>query len=206
MSHRGRTFIERDSRGRERLVLSRSGSHHRSSSQGRRPIRDLLDEAETREEALTAEIRSLQSRLSFAQRDQWHLQNLRTEHQKVVNEHYGCRHLQAQLEAQVREVRRVETLLAEEESRNDRLTHKNEKLEEKIRLMKRGSREGEGLRESYEQKALEVEVLRQRLIERDHEIRDRDDALRLAETRIAEKNSRIVYLKDFLRTQGFRVE
>ncbi len=100
----------------------------------------------------------------------------------------------------------METLLAEEESRNDRLTHKNEKLEEKIRLMKRGSREGEGLRESYEQKALEVEVLRQRLIERDHEIRDRDDALRLAETRIAEKNSRIVYLKDFLRTQGFRVE
>lgn len=201
-----RTYIERDSRGRERLVLSRSGSHHRSSSHGRLPLRDLLDEAEIREEALTAEVRSLQLQLSEAKRSEWHLQNLRIEHQKVVNEHYGCRHMQAQLEAQVREVRRLETLLAQEEERNDKLLNKNERLEEKIRLMKRGSREGEGLREGYEQKVLEVEVLRQRLVERDHEIRDAAIRLRLAETRITDKNETIVYLKDYLRSKGFRVD
>ncbi|KAF8862153.1 hypothetical protein BDZ45DRAFT_739456 [Acephala macrosclerotiorum] len=163
------------------------------------PVRDLLEQAETREEALAAEVRSLQSRLSLAQRSEWHLQNLRIEHQKVVNEHYGCRHLQQQLEANVREVRRLESTLAKEEDINDKLVHKNEKLEEKVRLMKRGSRESDGLREAYEQKELEVEVLRQRLMER-------DETLRLAEVRIAEKNSRIVYLKEFLWTKGYRVE
>ena len=73
----GRTYVERDSRGRERLVYSRSGSQYRSSSQGRTPVRDLLEQAESREEALAAEVRSLQSRLSLAQRAEWHLQNLR---------------------------------------------------------------------------------------------------------------------------------
>lgn len=200
-----RTYIERDSRGRERLVVSRAGSRRRSSSQGRVPLRDLLEEAEARQEALAAEVRSLQIQLSEAKRSEWHLQNLRIEHQKVVNEHYGCRRMEAQLEGQVREVRKVDTLLAQEEDRNRQLVHKNERLEEKIRLMKRGSREGEGLREGYEQKLLEVEILRQRLVERDSEIRDRDDTIRLAETRIREKNSRIVYLTNFLRTKGFRV-
>lgn len=117
----------------------------------------------------------------------------------MVNEHYGCRHLQQQLEVNVREVRRLESALAKEEDANDKLVHKNDKLEEKIRLMKRGSRESDGLREAYEQKELEVEVLRQRLMER-------DETLRLAEVRIAEKNSRIVYLKEFLWTKGYRVE
>lgn len=200
-----RTYIERDSRGRERLVLSRSGSHHRSSSHGRVPLRDLLDEAAIREEELIGEVRSLQLQLSEAKRSEWHLQNLRIEHQKVVNEHHGCRHMQAQLEVHIREVKKAEALLAQEEDRNDKLTSKIERLEDKVRLMKRGSREGEGLRENYEQKVLEVEILRQRLIERDHEVRDRDDALRLAETRIREKNERIVYLNNFLRRQGFRV-
>ncbi|KUJ22933.1 uncharacterized protein LY89DRAFT_161057 [Mollisia scopiformis] len=201
-----RTYIERDSRGRERLVLSRTGSYRRSSSQGRIPLRDLLDEAEVREEALTAEVRSLQLQLSESKRSEWHLQNLRIEHQKVVNEHYGCRHMQAQLEAQGREVRKVEALLAQEEDRNDKLMNKNERLEEKIRLMKRGSREGEGLREGYEQKVLEVEVLRQRLVERDVEIRDAAVRLRLAETRLVDKNETIIYLKDYLRSKGFRVD
>jgi hypothetical protein len=113
--------------------------------------------------------------------------------------------MEAQLEAQVREVRKVEALLVQEEDRNRKLLHKIERLEEKVRLMKRGSQEGEGLREGYEQKALEVEILRQRILERDGEIRDRDDTIRLAETRIREKNSRIVYLTNFLRTKGFRV-
>ncbi|CZR59773.1 uncharacterized protein PAC_09667 [Phialocephala subalpina] len=177
--------------------LSLPGTHYRSSSHGRRSHADLLEEAEKREKALTAEVHSLQTRLSVAQRDQWHLQNLRTEHQKLVNEHYECRHLRAQLEGQAKEVRRVETMLADERDRLEGLTLKTEKLEEKVRRQK--GRDSEGIREAYEQKALEVEALRQRLVER-------EETIRLAETRIAEKNSMITYLKNFLSTHGFRVE
>ncbi|KAG4432469.1 hypothetical protein IFR05_012059 [Cadophora sp. M221] len=198
-----RPYIERDSRGRERLVLSggRSPSHHRrTSSNGEPTTHQLLVEAESREQTLISEVSSLQTRLSMAQRDQWHLQNLRTEHQRVVNEHYQCRNVGAQLDAQVREVRRVEDLLGEEEERNAKLEHKNEKLEEKIRMLKRGSAgAAEGYQRRYEEKLLEVEVLRQRVLER-------DELVRLAETRIAEKNRTIVYLKNYLRTHGFRVE
>ncbi|KAH7410847.1 hypothetical protein BKA64DRAFT_772211 [Cadophora sp. MPI-SDFR-AT-0126] len=198
MSNR-RPYIERDSRGRERLVLGRSSSHshRRASSYGDRPTQDLLDDAEAREQSLISQVSSLQTQLSMAQRDQWHLQNLRAEHQRVVNEHYQCRNMRAQLDAQVREVRRMEDLLVEEEDRNAKLVHKNEKLEEKIRLLKRGS--GESYQRRYEEKLLEVEMLRTRLVEK-------EDVIRLAETRIADKNSTIVYLKNYLRTHGFRVE
>jgi hypothetical protein len=72
--------------------------------------------------------------------------------------------VQAQLEAQVKELRKVESLLTQEEDRNSQLLRKTERLEEKIRLMKRGSRE------DYEQKALEVEILRLRLSEKDYEL------------------------------------
>ncbi|KAH7346421.1 hypothetical protein BKA65DRAFT_276343 [Rhexocercosporidium sp. MPI-PUGE-AT-0058] len=198
-----RPYIERDSRGRERLVLGgRSPSHRRTSSYGDKTTQQLLDEAEAREQTLISEVSSLQTRLSMAQRDQWHLQNLRTEHQRVVNEHYQCRNVRVQLDAQIREVRRMEDLLVEEEERNAKLVHKNEKLEEKVRLLKRGSGSMtvvEGWQRRYEEKLLEVEMLRQRLVER-------DEGLRLAETRIADKNSTIVYLKNYLRTHGFRVE
>ncbi|KAH6713911.1 hypothetical protein DL95DRAFT_184677 [Leptodontidium sp. 2 PMI_412] len=195
-----RPYIERDSRGRERLVLGgRSPSHRRASSIGEPTTHQLLVEAEAREQTLISEVSSLQTRLSMAQRDQWHLQNLRTEHQRVVNEHYQCRNMGAQLDAQVREVRRIEDLLVEEEERNAKLEHKNEKLEEKVRLLKRGSAGAEGYQRRYEEKLLEVEVLRQRMLEK-------DELVRLAETRIAEKNRTIVYLKSYLRTHGFRVE
>lgn len=191
-----RGYIERDSRGRERLVLGRTSSHRRSSSYGTKTTQELLDEAEAREQVLISEISSLQTRLSEAQRDQWHLQNLRAEHQRVVNEHYQCRNMRAQLEAQVREVARYDDLLANEEDKSERLHHKNEKLEEKIRLLKRGS--GENYRARYEEKLVEVEMLRTRMVEK-------DEMLRLAETRLTEKNSTIVYLKNYLRTHGFRV-
>jgi len=105
--------------------------------------------------------------------------------------------MREQLEAQVREVRRIEDLLGDEEDKSDRLLHKNEKLEEKLRLMKRGSRDME-YKARYEEKLLEGEVLRQRLVERDEE-------LRLAQTRISDKNQTILYLKNYLRTHGFRV-
>jgi len=181
--------IERDGRGRERLV--RSSSHREGGSHGRgRNARELLSDAEEQIETLNGEILSLQTRLSYAQRDNWQYQN-------IVNEHQQCRNIRAQLDAQVREVRRLEDLLADEEDTSARLRHKNEELKEKYRLMKRGSREEE-FKLRYEEKLAEVEVLRRRLAER-------DEMLALAETRIANKNRTILYLKNYLRSHGFNV-
>ena len=181
--------IERDGRGRERLV--RSSSYREGGSHGRaRSARELLNEAEERIETLNGEILSLQTRLSYAQRDNWQFQN-------IVNEHQQCRNTRAQLDAQVREVRRLEDLLADEEDASARLRHKNEELKEKYRLMKRGNREDE-FRLRYEEKLAEVEVLRRRLAEK-------DQLLGVEETRIADKDRTIVYLKDYLRRHGFHV-
>ncbi|KAI9054481.1 hypothetical protein LZ554_001639 [Drepanopeziza brunnea f. sp. 'monogermtubi'] len=192
MYHR-RGYVERDSRGRERLFIGQPSSRYRSSSYGHETTQELLDEAEAREQDLTSQVSSLQARLSVAQRDQWHLQNLRTEHQRVVNEHYQCRNMRAQLDAQVRGIARIDNLLAHEEDKSERLHRKNEKLEETIRLLKRGG--GESYRARYEEKLLEVELLRTRMVEK-------GDQLRLAETRIAEKNSTISKPKNFLRAHG----
>lgn len=181
--------IERDRWGRERLV--RTASNREGGSHGRaRSTRELLNEAEEREQLLNGEILSLQTRLSYAQRDNWQYQN-------IVNEHQHCRNLRGQLEAQVREVRRLEDLLADEEDTTAGLKHKNEELREKYRLMKRGSREEE-FKLRYEEKLAEVEVLRRRLAEK-------DELLALAETRITDKNRTIVYLKNYLRNHGFHV-
>ena len=173
-----RAFVERNSRGKERIVLTRS------SSLGRPSTRELLHEAEAREQDLIAQNQDLRARLSFAQKAEWTLQNVRLEHQRLAEEHYHCRHLRAQLEAQVREVRRIEDKLEDEE-------YRSEKLEEKIRLLKRG-RGGHDYRQRYEQKVQEVELLRRRLSESE----------RLSETRLADKNRIILYLKNILRAHG----
>jgi hypothetical protein len=181
--------IERDGRGHERLV--RTSSYREGGSHGRgRSTRELLNEAEERVEVLNGEVLSLQTRLSYAQRDNWQYQN-------IVNEHQQCGHIRGQLDAQIREVQRLEDLLADEEDANARLKSKNEELKEKYRLMKRGSREEE-YKLRYEEKQLEVEVLRRRLAEK-------DEMATLAEARIMEKNRTIVYLKNYLRTHGFHV-
>lgn len=194
-----RSYIERDSRGR--LVTVRSPSHHRSSSQGRPTTRELLNDAEEREQILIGEMQALRTQLSFAQRSEWQLERFRHEHQNLVNEHYHCRTTREQLEQQIL---RVEELLSEEEHKTSRLEQKYERSKEENRLLKRTS--GESFRTRYEEKVQEVEVLRQRLA-------SRDATIRLAETRIAEKNNIIDqkngiinYLKAFLRREGFRVE
>lgn len=209
MPHRT-AYVERDSRGRDRLVIPRSG---RSHSHGRLSDRELLNESEEREAALSVEISALQTRLSYAQRDQWQLQQLREEHQRLVNAHNGCRNLHAQLDTQVREVRRFEDMLADEEDKSERLTRKIDELKgkieeykERIRLMRRTSGEFEVYRARYEEKAVEVDILKQRLLERDQRLLERDEQLRLAETRVADRNSTIAYLKNYLRTHGFRVD
>ncbi|KAE9365527.1 hypothetical protein N431DRAFT_488665 [Stipitochalara longipes BDJ] len=68
----------------------------------------------------------------------------------------------------------------------------NHKLPKKI-----GSREGH-FKLGYEEGLAEVGTLQLRLTEK-------DDVLTLANTRIAEKNRTILYLKDYLRNHGFHV-
>ena len=128
---------------------------------------------------------ALRHRLSVAERDCWDFRNLTADYQRLVNEHHQCRYLRAQLDAQIRETRRVEDKLDDEKDRVDKLT-------ETLRRMK-------SYRKKYEEKWNEVEVLQRRLLER-------DDRLRLAETRIADKNKMIIYLKNALRARGFRVD
>lgn len=247
--------------------LSLPGTHYRSSSHERRSHADLLDVAEKREKAVASGTNSLQTRLSVAQRDQWHLQDLRTEHEELVNEHDECIHLRAQLEMQAIQVRDLKDMLADMENTAEKLARGNRELEEKAWLNRetyeQKSREVEVLRLKLEDKdneiraiveqrvqevkalrlepvesnkmiqaraeqraqevrlelverdkmiqardeqMAEVEVLRLMVVERDKEIQARDEMIRLAETRVAEKNSEIVSLTNFLRTQGFRVE
>lgn len=202
MPHRT-VYLERDARGRERVVIPRL---ERSRSHDRKSDRELLIESEEREAALSIEISALQNRLSYAQRDQWQLEQLRAEHQRLIHAHNNCRNTHAQLDAQVREVRRIEDLLADEVDKVERLRQKVEDLKERIRLIKRTSGEFEAYRARYEEKALEVEVLKQRLVEKDQRIIERDEQVRLAEARVADKNSTILFLKNYLRTHGFRVE
>ena len=198
-----RVTVERDSRGRERIVL-RPASRARSRSQGH------LCSVQEREDALTAEIASLRDQLSFAKMDSYELQKLQAEH-------YQCRANQAQLEARIRGFTLLKDDLAEEREDNKKLNRKIEKLEEKIRLMKRGS--GESFRTKYEDAsldaetyAIECEQLRLRIAEQNEELLQRRNDIRVLETRLIEKNTTIVernstidYLKHFLSIEGYRV-
>jgi hypothetical protein len=105
--------------------------------------------------------------------------------------------MQAQLEAQVREVRRLDDLLADEEDKAEKYKARTEKLEEKIRLLKRGI--VEDYRGRYDTAMRDLELLTQRLGEK-------NEMLRLADTRVADKNRTILYLKDYLQQLGYRVQ
>ncbi|KAG0651234.1 hypothetical protein D0Z07_1883 [Hyphodiscus hymeniophilus] len=174
-----KVYVEEDRHGRKKFVIERRGSSSRSSTA------ELLEAAEEREASLSAENIALRNRLSVAERDAWEFRNLTAEYQHLVNEHHQCRYLRAQLDAQIRDTRRVEDRLDDEKDR----VHK---MGETLRRMK-------SYKEKYDEKWNEVEVLKRRILER-------DDILRLAETRIEDKNKLIIYLKKYLRDHGFRVE
>jgi hypothetical protein len=157
----------------------------------------MLDAAEEREAILIAENNALRTRLSAAQRDQWEFQNLTIAYQNLVNDHRQCRYLRGQLDAQVMETRALEDRLDDERDKREKWERKNEKLKEEIHLMRRGSYES--YRHKYEEKRTEVEVLKRRVLAQ-------DDLIQLGETRIADKNKTILYLKNYLRDHGFRVD
>jgi hypothetical protein len=178
-----KAYVERDRYGRERVVIERRGSSSKTTA-------ELLDAAEEREALLIAENNALRTRLSVADRDSWEFRNLTAEYQRLAYEHQQCRYLRAQLDAQVRETRRVEDKLDDEKAVAD-------KLKDKVRLAKRFSHDA--YRELYEEKCREVELLKRRVLER-------DDTIRLDEARIADKNKTILFLKNYLRDHGFRVD
>ena len=175
-----KAYIERDRHGRERIVIEKK---RRGSTTSSRPsTQDLLEAAEDREAALIAENSALRATLSGAQRDSWEFRNLTVDYQNLVHEHSQCRYLRGQLDAQVRETRRIEERLDDEKDKTEKLidkihklTDKNEKLEDKMEVMRR-------------------QILAQ------------DDTIRLEEARISDKNKTIIYLKKYLRDHGFRVD
>jgi len=175
-----KAYIERDRHGRERIVIEKK---RRGSTTSSRPsTQELLDAAQDREAALIAENNGLRATLSGAQRDSWEFRNLTVDYQNLVHEHSQCRYLRGQLDAQIRETRRIEDRLDDEKDKTEKLiekihklTDKNDKLEERIEVLKR-------------------------------KILGQDDIIRLGETRIADKNKTIIYLKNYLRDHGFRVD
>lgn len=184
-----RGFFERTGRGHERIVIVNRG---RASSHGK-STKELLDEAEEREQALISQVTSLNTRLSIAERNEW---NMRQNHNTLVHEHNQCRNLRAQLEHQINEVRRFDGLLADQEDRSEKYKAKVEKLEEKVRLLKRGM--VEDYRSRYDKAMEDVDLLAQK-------VGEKNDELRVADTRIAEKNRTIVYLRNYLQQLGYSV-
>ena len=173
-----KAYIERRN-GKDHVVIERSGSSSRPSTA------ELLIAAEQREASLIAENAVLRNRLSIAERDSWELRNLTADYQRLINEHQQCRNLRAQLDSQIRETRRVEGRLDDEKVRTRRLT-------EALRGLRT-------IEERYIQKRDEVEVLTRMVLEH-------QDALALWETRIAEKDRRIAYLRRLLRQLGVDVD
>lgn len=182
-------YWERDSRGHERVVIinrGRSSSHSKST-------RELLQEAEEREQALMSQIASLHTRLSFSERKEW---NLRQEHVALVHEHQSCRPLRTQLNAHINDAQRLHGILLVEEDKNEKLKDKIKTLEEKIRLLKRNV--VPDYRGRYETAMKDLDLLTQR-------IGEKNDELRLKDLRIEEKGRTIVYLKDYLQRLGYTV-
>ena len=117
-----KAYIERDRHGRERIVIEKK---RRGSSTSSRPTaQELLEAAEDREAGLIAENSVLRATLSGAQRDSWEFRNLTSDYQRLVNEHHQCQFLRAQLDAEVREIRRIEDKLDDEKDKTDKLSHK----------------------------------------------------------------------------------
>jgi hypothetical protein len=81
-----RYIIERNGRGCEHTVHSKvtpsTPAPQKRSSQS---TRELLNEVEDREQVLSGEVLTLQTRLSYAQRDLWQLQNIVSEHKNCGN-------------------------------------------------------------------------------------------------------------------------
>ncbi|EPE26610.1 hypothetical protein GLAREA_02523 [Glarea lozoyensis ATCC 20868] len=203
---RGSFFVERDRHGRERFVRRRSTSYEDRSSH-----RDM-DEA--RAQALELEVDSLQTRLSFEQRN---VHILEQRLQQLSQDQSQAHHLRQQYQVAKDECSRLDERLYQEEKKTEKYREKYERmkqdyedLSEKYRLMKRGvsqqDHDNEFYRVLYEEKLQEVELLRMRG-------QEKDELHHLDQQRIEEKNQTIKiknrdisYYQEYLRSHGFRVD
>ncbi|KAH8816448.1 hypothetical protein F5884DRAFT_747943 [Xylogone sp. PMI_703] len=183
MFRRG-SFIERDRHGGERIVIRTRRRSSSSSLHHREDLRDILDAAEEREQALLSEnerlendIRRLRRELEISQRNEW-----KADYKLLRQEHTRCSELKEKLESKETELVRTKLKLEKE-------VEKNEKLEERIRLLRRSS--GFIDRDQYNEKIEEIEKLRTKLKERDE--------------KIAKEERNVLYLKGYLRDLGYRV-
>ncbi|RFU25004.1 hypothetical protein B7463_g11337, partial [Scytalidium lignicola] len=185
-----RGFWERDRHGGERIIIrARQRRSSGSSLNHRENLRDLITDAEEREAALLAknerlenDMRRIRRELSILQHSEWEQRGILANYQTLRQEHGRCGDLRRQLDHKEAELLRISRKLEKEED-------KVEKLEERIRLLRRSS--GYIGRDQYEEKVREVELLRTR-------IRDKDKT-------IEEKEERVLYLTGYLRNLGYRV-
>ena len=136
---------------------------------------------------------SLTTRLSYSERNEW---ALRQQHTALVHEHAGCRQVRAQNEAQANEIRRLDGLLLIEEDKTSNLKDKIKGLEEKVRMLKRSV--VPDYKDRYDTAMRDLDLLTQRLVEKNEE-------LRLKDLRIDEKGRTIAYLRDYLQQRGYSV-
>ena len=183
---RRRGYWERDSSGHERVVIV---NHRRSSSQTRSP-RELLEESESREQALIAQVSSLSTRLSYSERNEW---ALRQQHTALVHEHQTCRTLRGENDARAGHIRRLDEKLTIEEDRNSTLREKIRSLEREVRSLKRSV--VPDYKDRYDTAMSDLDLVTQRLVEKNEE-------LRLKDLRIEEKGRTIAYLRDFCAQRG----
>lgn len=182
----GRAFVERDRRGRERVVVERN---HRSSS-CQPSNRELINELEDRNAALETDIRVLQYQLSMAQAQAWESRNAAAQYRQLQNEHYRCRNVRAQLAATEREVQRLDEKL-------DYTEDSLKKLTDKIRHYKRRSDDGEAYRSRLQEALEEAGRLRRQLVEKERDLQH-------ATRRNLEKTQVIDTLRGILRDYGLR--
>lgn len=148
-------------------------------------------ETTSNEDLLIAEIESLRTRLSYAESND---HRTRQQYQALANEHYHCRNSRAQIQALENENNRIQEKYEDEQD-------KNERLEERLRLMRRTSHDGH--RQRYEE---EIRALRRKVEEQDGEIRIQRAQIASRDQSISTRNRAIIYFKNYLRGLGYVVE
>lgn len=192
-------YVERDSRGNQRIVFP---SSRRASSQSNMSTRELLEESEQREQSLISTVSNLQARLSTAEHNEY---QIRHHYQALVNQHQQCRNKDAELKDQYREVRRLDQLLTEEEDMTEKLQGKVEKLQAKVEKLEKNIKSlqrslvVEDYKRLYEKSLSDIDLLTQRLA-------DKTEALRLSDIRLVEKTRSIRSLTAKLYRLGYRAE
>lgn len=200
------TFFERDRHGNLRTVVYRrpsSSSHSHTRSRSSNSISNSLSPRFNRSTDtspiisypkdtgldIASENSGLRAALTVAQEQAWvSARNEATWRTRVDEKDH--------------EVTRLLDKLADEQRRVD-------KLEDKIKLMKRGSSRGSEISDlkgdinhwqsEVERKDKEIEALRRRIDER-------DTVIRVGEQRLLAKNEKIIELKEYLRRRGFNVD